>query len=384
MRKFTLLAAFGLLAQIATAQDAVSRYTLLSAYDLDGEGLDVDQVIVATAIVDNGTTVGGAPNYTIVAQPDVCRLVDLTLVDTNLDAGTITVTGLGCLGEARVCTFAFTAGDDTGVKTLTCTDGQGAYFSSVTTLTNGVMTGESDETLALGYSTAASNGWAMYGRLKPTGPSGERGVDPTGSYVVGKRITTSAACSNTVTGVTGADDAFAGVAAGDLLLFTVRDAFGQQANYERKVTAWGSADSITIGGACVNITALGVTFSFKKQFFSTNPYDQLWIPVSGWVSVAFEWSIDAHANTGGITTSLECLDANTPDFPTGKWVEVGPGATNGVTVNTATGVAAAPFLKSIALLYAPFSYCRFGMLFGTGDDADAAPEDINVSVSLTK
>src|SRR3989304_4118078 len=187
MRRLALLAAFGLLAQIATAQDAVSRYTLLSAYDLDGEGLDVDQVIAATAIVDNGTTVADA-NYTIVAQPDVCRLVDLTLVDTNLDAGTITVTGLGCLGEARVCTFAFTAGDDSGAKALTCTDGQGAYFASVTTLTNGVMTGESDETLALGYSTAASNGWAMYGRLKETGPSGERGVDLTGSHAVGERL----------------------------------------------------------------------------------------------------------------------------------------------------------------------------------------------------
>src|SRR3972149_5438425 len=340
MGRLALLAAFGLLAQIATAQDAVSRYTLLSAYDLDGEGLDVDQVIAATAIVDNGTSEGAA-NYIIVAQPDVCRLVDLTLVDTNLNAGTITVTGLGCLGEDRVCTFAFTAGDDTGVKTLTCTDGQGAYFASVTTLTNGVMTGESDETLALGYSTAASNGWGMYGKLKPTRPPGERGVDPTGSYAVGKRITTSAVCANTVTGVTGADDAFAGVAAGDLLLFTVRDAFGQQANYERKVTAWGSFDSITIGGACVNIPALGVTFSFKKPFFSTNPYDQLWIPVgAAWNTLALHYSVDSNTDTGGVIVLLECLDANTPDFPTGKWVEIN-------TITTASAGTQAPTLTGL-------------------------------------
>ncbi len=364
------------------AQDAVTRFTLMSAFDLDGEGVDVDQVIAATAIVDSGTSVADA-NWTILAQPDVCRLLDLTVVDTDMTAGTITVVGTDCLGYAKSCGFTFTAGDDTGVKTLTCTDSQGAYFASVTTVTTGVMTGESDETFALGYSTGTANGWAVYGTLTTPGPSGEHGVNPLGSYPVQRLITTSAACSNTVTGVSGAADAFESVAAGDLLLFTVRDAYGHSASYERKVTARASADSITVGGDCVIIPAAGVNFSFKKFFYSRNPKDRLWIPVSGYSAVAVGWSIDANADTGGVINSFQCLDSEGADAPENHWIEIATTTTaSGGTQLPTYGTAINPYI--VDLTKAPFSFCRFGLKFGTTDDADAAAEDINASVSLRK
>jgi hypothetical protein len=380
MKRLTLVALGLLIASPALAQQTITRTTLLSAYDLDGEAADVDQVVAATAIVDDGTSAGDTPDYTIIANPDVCRLLDLTIVDTNLNSGTLTVTGTGCLGEARTCSFAFTAGDDTGVKTLTCTDGQGAYFKTVTLVTTGTMVGESDETFALGYSTNSANGWAMYGKLKPTGPSGERGVDPFGSYEVNKLITTSGSCSTTVAGVSAADDVYQNVSAGDLLLFTVRDDYGQVANYERKLVTRSSADSGVIGGSCVTIPAAGVTFRYKKQFFSTNPYDQVWIPVAGYSAVAFNYSVDSNTDTGGVIATLECLDSNGPDFPTGEWVQINTTTTATTSTLSPTATALGPVLLSRT----PFSYCRVALKFGTGDDDDTGVEDINLSVLLEK
>jgi len=120
-RALLALALLGLFAFPALAE--TKHYTVMSAFDLDGEAADPDQVVTAA----NGVIVDSTPAYVITAQPDVCRLLDLTISDTDMTAGTITVTGTGCLGEARVCTFtAWTAGDDDGVKSLVCTDGQGA------------------------------------------------------------------------------------------------------------------------------------------------------------------------------------------------------------------------------------------------------------------
>lgn len=357
----------------------IKRATLLSGFDLDGEAADNDQVIAATALVDNGTSVEGA-NWTILAQPDVCRLLDLTIVDTNLNSGSITVAGTGCLDEARSCSFAFTAGDDTGTKILTCTDGQGAYFKNVATVTTGVMSGESDETFALGYTTNSANGWAMWGRYVGQGPSGERIVDPFGVYQPGTGqlpITTSGVLTTTVTSVA-TNAAFTNVVVGDLLIFDVGGF-----HYERKVTARASANSITVNAA-VNIPVGGVPFQFKHFYFTTNPADQAWVEVAGYASVTFPWSVDANADTGGVITKLECLDENGPDFPLGQWVQIATSTVaTGTTQAPTTGPSATePYV--IDLTKTAFSFCRFGLKFGTGDDADAANEDINLSVMLRK
>lgn len=354
------------------APTTTAHITLMSGFDLDGEAADADQVIAATALVDNGTSVADA-NWTIIAQPDVCRKLDLTIVDTNLTAGSITVTGLGCLGEARTCSFAFTAGDDTGTKTLTCTDGEGAYFATVSTVTTGAMTGESDETFALGYAgTNSANGWALWGTLLPVGVSGENGVDPFAATYVSTLITTTNALSTTVTGT----GAFTDVAVGDLLLIPEVNSQGNTVTYERVVTARASADSITVNSAILIPTA-GVSFYYKKFYFSTNPADHMYVDVSGWSSAAFIWSVDANADTGGVVTSLQCSTGDNPEFPTGRWVEVD-------TTTVATGSTQTDTTNAIDLSLAPFKYCRFGLKFGTGDDADAANEDINAEVVLRK
>jgi hypothetical protein len=376
MKKLVLgaLALAALLPALGHTQDVrIDRLILASAWDMDGEAADADQVITATALVDNGTSVADA-NWTILAQPDTCRLVNLTIVDTNLNSGTITVTGTGCLGEAKSCAFAFTAGDDTGVKTLTCTDGQGAYLSNVATVTTGTMTGESDETFALGYAGVNSvNGWPMYGKLVGPNAAGEFRVDPFGRFDVPLLITTSGSLSTTVTDVNGADDAFARVSAGDLLIVRVNGI-----EFQRKITAKASADSITINSPGLNIPATGVTYQFKKFYFSTNPADQMIVPVSGYKYATFLWSVDANADTGGIVTLLECT-METPDFPTAGWATI---AQTTSTVNS--GATQAETYESIDLGLRPWSYCRFGFKFGTGDDADAADEDINLSVVLVK
>jgi hypothetical protein len=297
----------------------------------------------------------------------------MTISDTNMGvgAGTITVDGVGCLGEARTCTWsAWTAGDDDGVKTLVCTDGEGAYFSSITSITTGVMTGESDEFFLLGYTSNSVNGWPMYGRLRSPGPLAEDGVDPFSSYPVNLPITTSAVLSTTVTGVA-TNNPFNSVAVGDLLLIPLGGRL-----YERQVTARASANSITVNQS-INIPAAGTTFSYKKFFFSTNPRDEMFIPVATYDTMLVNWSVDANVNTGGVITLLQCTDAKQPDFPTTPWVQV-------VTTTVASAGTQLPTTESVNVSLLPYTYCRMGFRFGTGDDGDGAAEDINLSVVLLK
>ena len=376
MKRLMLVGALvlaALLPTVVNAQEVRKTATLAYAWDLDGEAADDNKVVEAAGgvIVDNGTSVAAA-NYTITAQPDTCRLLNMTISDTDMTAGTITVTGVGCLGEPKVCTHStWTAGDDDGLKTLVCTDGLGAYMKEVTSITTGVMTGESDEYFLLGYSGVNSvNGWPMYGRLNEVGPNGEMGVDPFGSYAISLPITTSAALSTTVTSVS-TNGAFTNVAVGDLLLISMKGR-----TYERKVTARASANSITVNQA-INIPAAGVTFALKRFWFSPNPAHEMFIPVGGFDTLTVNWSVDANANTGGVVTLLQCTDSKQPDFPTTPWVQIN-------TTTVASAGTQSPTTESINLDLLPYQFCRFGMRFGTGDDGDGADEDINLSVVLLK
>ena len=374
MKKLILwaLALAALLPVYASAQDArIDRLTLLNRFDLDGLAADDDRIMAATALVDNGTSVGGV-NYTLAALPDACRLIDTTIVDTNLTAGTLTVTGTGCMDEAKSCSFAFTAGDDTGIKSLTCTDGHLAYLKTVTAITTNTMTGESDETATVGFTSNSVNGWGMYGVLTGPDPIGQYRVDPFSTYPVPLKITTSGSLSTTVTGVNGSDDAFARVEAGDLLILEISGT-----RYERRVHAKASVDSITVNAA-VNIPATGVTYRFKKLYYSTNPADLMVIPVSGYKTAMFTWSVDANVSTGGIVTLLQCTEDG-PEFPSARWTTLTQ------TVSTvASGATQVDTPESIDLTLLPYAYCRFGFSFGTGDDADGAAEDLNLSVVLVK
>jgi hypothetical protein len=364
MKRSTLWAlalAMALLSPAAIADEV--RATLAVAFDLDAEAADADQVVEAVAMEDD------KDDYTIAAQPDSCRLLDITVVDTDLSVGTLTVTGTDCLGEALEAAFAFTAGDDTGVQTLTVTSGSasGAYFKTVTGVETDTMTGESDETFTLGYTTVPSNGWHVYGKRRPDGPLGERSVDVFDSYSENKRITTSGSSSTTVTSVS-TDGPFTYVAVGDLLMIPVSGRV-----YERIVTARASANSITINSA-INIPATGTAFGYKKAFFSTDPGDNLFIPVGSLDAGSFVWSVNANANTGGVVSSVECA------------IETAAGWSPIVEIDTDTVASGSTgnVVSSQDFRLTPYTHCRFGLSFGTNDDADAADEDIDVAFVATR
>lgn len=367
MRRLWILALAALLPLTASAQVAVERSTLMSAYDLDGEAADDNQIVTSADLDDSNT-------YTIAAQPDVCRLVDITVTDANssISAGTITVEGTGCLSEARSCAFTFASGGS-GVKTLTCTDGQGAYFANVASVITSALTGEDagpgTDLVIVGYTSNSVNGWAMYGKLIPRGPMGEGAVDPFGYFDVNRPITTSGTSSTTVTSV-GSASSFELVAVGDLLIIPV-----QGRSYERKVTARASANSITVSSA-LTIPTAGVNFRFKKMYYSTNPADVMVIPVHGFKTLLLDWSVDANVNTGGVVTLLECTQDRV-EFPGARWVELD-------TTTVASAGTQANTSESVDLTLLPYLFCRFGLRFGTGDDGDGAAEDINASFSLMR
>jgi hypothetical protein len=365
--RFAAVIGLAVVAGSSSAQQSIARATLASAFDLDGEAADADQIVTVATFADSTT-------FTIAAQPDSCRLVDITVVDANssIAAGVLTVTGTGCLGDAKVCTFTAAAGGS-GVKTLVCSDGEGAYMAAVTSVISGALTGEggAGDTLAVGYASDSVNGWAMYGKKNPTGPNGELSVDPFGYFDVGHPVTTSGVASTTLAGVNGASDALALVSVGDLIILQTGGT-----SYERKITAKASADSITLSSA-VTIPSAGVGYRFKKAYFSTNPAHLLAVPVSGYRSAMFTWSVDANANTGGVITLLECT-SDRVEFPAAiRWVQLD-------TDTIASGAAQASTSESISLEALPYSYCRFGFSFGDGDDADASPEDLNLAVDLMR
>lgn len=353
---------------LAQTPFSVQRATLAHAWDMDGEAADDNQVITAVAIVDDGSVTG--LDYTIAAQPDSCRLLDITVVDTNLTAGTLTVTGTGCLGEAKSCAFAFTAGDDTGVQTLTCADSEGAYIGAVTEVETGTMSGESDETFALGYTSNSVNGWPMFG-TKIIGPNGEYGIDPFGSIGMPLLVTTSGVSSTTVTGVVAAADAFAQPSAGDLIIFTINGV-----PYERLIATNADDDTITINKA-INIAAAGITYRYRPFWVSTNPDHRMYIPVHGSRSVLFVWSVDANVNTGGVDATSECTAHVGPDWPTSLWDQI-------TTTNVASTAAQVPTPDATNLETSPYQYCRFAFKFGTGDDGDGADEDLNLEVVVMR
>jgi hypothetical protein len=367
MKRATLwafAAAVALLPTLALAQQAEPRYTAISGYDLDGEAADADQIVTVIALTDNLVGV-------IAAQPDTCRLVDATLVDadSSLTGGVLTVVGTDCLNLPKSCSYTF-VGDGSAIVSLTCTDGESAYFKTVASVGTGALTGEGGaDTITVGYTSNSAIGWPMYGRLAPPGPSGEHGVDPYGSYPVSRLITTSAALSTTVAGVVAADDPFELVSVGDLLVFSVSGTL-----YERRVTAKASADSITVNQA-VNIPAAGVTFSYRKMFFTTNPADRAAFPVAGYQSIAFDWAVDyTSSTTAGLILRIDCAPY-TPEYNAARWTKISE-------IRLAGSAPTQADSRQIVSTEG-YGYCRFGAYYATGDDIDGAAEDINLTVTLS-
>src|SRR5574341_274722 len=106
-------------------------------------------------------TLADTTSYTITAQPDTCRVVDITVTDadSSITAGVLTVTGTDCWGDAQTCTFTFAAGGS-GVKALTYGTGSGltCAFASVSTVANGALTGEGvGDALIAGYTANSAD-----------------------------------------------------------------------------------------------------------------------------------------------------------------------------------------------------------------------------------
>jgi hypothetical protein len=367
MKKLILLALILALPALGHTQAPtfVSRGTSAWAWDMDGEAADADQIVTVAALVDSTT-------YTVAAQPDICRLVDITVVDgdSSITAGVLTVTATGCLGEAKVCTYTFASGGS-AVYNLTCGDAEGAYLSNVTSVISGVLTGEDGaDTLTVGYTSNSVNGWPLYG-TKYIGPNGEYGVDPFGSIRIPLLVTTSGASSTTVTGVTAAEDAFAQPDVGDIVVFTLGGI-----PYERKIITNADADTITINDA-INIPATGITYTLRKFWYSSNPDHRMLMPVHGHRSLLYNWSVDANVNTGGVITLTQCVDHISPDWPVTPWVEID-------TTTVASAGTQVPTAVAVNLETNPYQFCRFGFRFGTGDDGDGADEDINLTVNLMR
>jgi hypothetical protein len=365
MRKLLIAGAIALLAMApAYAADTI---ILAHGWDMDGEGADVDQVVTAAQLVDS------KDDYTIAASPDVCRAVDLTIVDadSSITAGTVTITGTNCLDEVHTATYAF-AGAGSGV--ISASAGQNPYFKTVTKVENGVLTGEGGaaDTMAVGYSTGTPDQQVAYGWYDRTNSGGGlKFIDVGARKSWGDKITTNGALTTSITEVTTDDDPFDYCPVNSLIFINI-----DGIQYTRKITTWTNDSNIVVNKN-INIPAAGATFSCSKFYVSADPTDIMAIGVDGYKTVSFGWSVDANANTGGVVQAVDCTYGFDPDYPDGTWYEV-------ATTTTASGSTQTPTDDNIDLRLAPFSQCRVTFAFGTTDDADAADEDINLSVNLNK
>jgi hypothetical protein len=350
---------------------AATNAILASNFDLDGEAADNDQVVASVQLADAGS-------YTIAANPDTCRLVDITITDadSSISAGVLTVVGTDCWDYPMRATFTF-AGGGSGVKTLTLAAfdsanpirASAAYFKTVTAVTNGTLTGEAaGDLLIVGYTSNSVAGYPMYGRYTST-VSGRRWVDIFSSYDVRCLVKNGAAITDVV-GVSPTTTAcFQNVSVGDMLRFNI----GGEVII-RKVATRADADTITVNSG-VTIPTAGVNFFYKKFFFSTDPIDG-WFSVAAYDAVSFAFEVDVNANTGGVTSNVECATFLTSD-PPGSEVEVAVD-----TVNVASG-ASGEDVTTVDLRLTPhYTHCRVGAKFGTGDDADAAAEDVDIVIGF--
>ena len=372
MRKyFGVLAALLLLVAPVAAQD-VQRVPLAIAWDMDGVAADVDFHILATQIADSKSdyVISGGIN-------DVCRLVNLSLVDGNssVTAGVFTVTGTDCWGDALTCTYTAT-GAGSGTYALTYATGTSSTcaFSTVTQLSNGAITGEGGaaDTVSVGYPVSTGYKYPIYGIRKEAG--GRRFVDPFAMRQGADTITvngTAVASFHTEDG-----GAFQGLAAQDLV-YIVTD--GQM--FERRLVAVASDDAATLDTAIPTNSAPATTaeikFLYKNRFILVESNDA-WVPVQrGRESAFFIFDVDANANTGGVVSSIECSVFSA--FSSGEY-DPNVQVDTDTVASAATGTAT----TSIDLSLAPYTHCRGGLKFGTEDDADGANEDLHLYLMIVR
>lgn len=350
-------------------------YPLAVAWDMDGEAADVDQVVVASSVIDSAS-------YTVAANPDTCRLVDITLTDadTSISAGTLTVTGTDCYGDPLTATFTFSTGvtgqQDLTVGTVSTANSanlaSAAYFNTVTTVAWGTVTGEdSDDLVSVGYTTGhALDQFPTYGHLEYTrGSAPFRFVNPDWKASPLGRLSTITASGTTWTAT---NAGFTGLAANDLVKVNINGNISVT-----RVVTYTSATSIVVADTILFPSAGIQGFEYKKFLLSSDPQDG-WMNVQGWDTLFYVFDVDAVAASTGITSDVSC----TPFGVTGDFDDAAVQVDADQVLTGATGNA----VTSIDLRLAPYSFCRFGVAFdGLGaDDADSADEDINAYMGLRR
>lgn len=363
MRKFLLAAALILSASLTAAQD-VQRVPLAIAWDLDGLGVDADYNVLATALNDAGV-------YAISAQNEVCRVNNLTIVDadSSVTAGVVTVTGTDCWGDALACTFTFT-GAGSGAKSLVYSSGAAktCAFKTITSVTNGALTGEggAGDTMSVGYPAVSGYVYPIYG-VRQADSNGHRFINP---FAMARAVDDVTVNGTALASFTTADGgAFQNLAIGDLIYLTYA---GKQ--FERRLVDVASDDAATMDAALPTATDPAtdarIRMDYKKRYLFREDQDG-WVPLGGRDLVFSMVDVDANANTGGVISSVECAAefgfTSTPFDPIVR-----------MATDTVASGATANNMDSIDGRLHPWTHCRIGVQFGTGDDADVANEDINI------
>lgn len=365
-----ILIALMLFAVPSFAQVTVQRVPTAIAFDLDGLGVDVDYNVLATQLTDSKV------DYTISAQNEVCRINSVTVTDADgsVTAGVATITGTDCWGDPLVCSTNVTGGS--GTKTLTKVSGQAATcaFKTITTVETGVLTGEGGaaDTMSVGYPAISGYVYPVMGVRQSSG-TGQRFINPFKTGIANGFVTVNGTALAEHTAVDGGP--FQNLAIGDLVYLTFNGK-----TFERRLVAVASDDAATMDAALPSAIAPSTTeavrMEYKKRYLFREDTDG-WIPVRGSEAAYIIVDVDANANTGGVISSVECITEDDLE-------SMAPENIIQVDTDTVATGATGTNATSIDLRLTPFTHCRAGVQFGTGDDADAAAEDINIITMVSK
>ena len=372
MKKFmsTLFALALLGAVVGHAQvPGEDTYPLAVNWDMDGEGADTDQVVIAAngALTDSKT-------FTLTANPDICRWVDITITDANASivAGVLTVAGTDCWGDPLTATFTFSGGGD-GTYSLTQTassKASGPYFATVTSVTTGVLTGEDGgDVVIVGYFQNSPFGYPAYGTRVDIPYAPYRYVSLDGKVAETTKVVATG--TTALAAATAGTNPFARVAVGDLIGINPPNA--TMPLQWRKVVARADADNVTLDFA-ISTVAAGQGFWYKKFFLSTDPQDG-WLRVGGNDALQFTFDVRSGTNTGGQISDVRCTN----------WFTSTPAPASAMFTTTVASGTTATVGYSIDRRLTPYEMCRIGVKFGTGDDTDAGPANTeNIYISLQK
>ena len=194
-----------------------------------------------------------------------------------------------------------------------------------------------------------------------------------GNFVGDRPATTSGSASTTVTSV-GSKDSFAGIAAGDLILFNVADVTTGAGTGQtlRQVISVTSNNSITVDSN-VTLPTAGSSFSWWRSVAASTSKTAGWFAVGGEArALTVQVQIDQISVTGGIDYALEC-GVQIPQVAL-------PPLTSDVV---ATGNLTATGTTTIAVAE-PYTVCRLGLKIGTNDNLDTITNGANDKIDFSE